>query len=168
MLPCLPPSAEASGRPLQPDAGLFDAVPNVADWNVAAPRLAASVDLRGDGRTVLKASYGIYWLPPGLDLGFNVNRNGRVWWQRFKWADANGDRLWQPGEEFDLLETRGGESEGSIDSNLDLAYFASGRSAWIRRPLPASSSEPAWSGEANGSRAGDNEPPGRSRPSRSP
>jgi hypothetical protein len=102
---------------------LFDAVPNVADWNVAAPRVAATVDLRGDGRMILKASYGTYWLPPGNDLGFNVNRNGRVWWQRFKWADANGDRLWQPGEEFDLLETRGGESEASIDPNLDLAYL---------------------------------------------
>ena len=101
----------------------FDAVARVADWNVAAPRVGASVDLRGDGRTVLKASYGTYWLPPGLDLGFNVNRNGRVWWQRFKWADANGDRLWQPGEELDLLETRGGESEGSIDPNLELAYL---------------------------------------------
>ena len=72
---------------------------------------------------ILKASYGTYWLPPGIDLGFNVNRNGRVWWQRFKWADENGDRLWQPGEEGDLLETRGGESEGSIDPNLELAHL---------------------------------------------
>ena len=101
----------------------FDAVPNVADWTAAAPQVAAIVDLSGDGRTVFKTSYGTYWLPPGLDLGFNVNRNGRVWWQRFKWADANGDRLWQPGEEFDRLETRGGESEGSIDPNLELAYL---------------------------------------------
>ena len=118
----LPAQEHPAGR-FNPTLQLFAAVPNIADWTVAAPRLAASVDLRGDGRTVLKASYGTYWLPPGLDLGFNVNRNGRVWWQRFKWADANGDRLWQPGEEGDLLETRGGESEGSIDPNLELAYL---------------------------------------------
>ena len=101
----------------------FAAVPNVADWNVAAPRLAASVALRADGRTILKASYGSYWLPPGIDLGFNVNPNARVWWQRFKWADANIDGERQPGEEFDLQETRGGESgRDSIDPNLELAY----------------------------------------------
>ena len=118
----LPRQEHPAGR-FNPAAQVFPSVPNVADWNVAAPRLAASVALRADGRTILKGSYGSFWLPPGLDLGFNVNRNGRVWWQKFKWADANGDRLWQPGEEFDLLETRGGESEGSIDPNLQLAYL---------------------------------------------
>ena len=118
----LPAQEHPAGR-FNPTLQLFAAKTNVADWTVAAPRLAASVDLRGDGRTVLKASYGTYWLPPGLDLGFNVNRNGRVWWQRFKWADDNGDRLWQPGEEGVQLETRGGESEGSIDPNLELAYL---------------------------------------------
>jgi len=118
----LPPQAHPAGR-FNPTPRLFDAVSNVADWNAAAPRLAAIVDLSGDGRTVLKTSYGTYWLLPGLDLGFNVNRNGRVWWQRFKWADANADGLWQRGEEFDPQETRGGESEGSIDPNLELAYL---------------------------------------------
>jgi carboxypeptidase family protein len=115
----LPPQERPVGR-FNPTRRSFDAVPTVADWNTVAPRIGAIVDLRGDGRTVLKASYGHYWLPPGTDLGFNVNPNGRVWWQRFKWADANGDRLWQPGEEFDLPLTPAG---ASIDPNLKLGYL---------------------------------------------
>jgi hypothetical protein len=118
----LPAQEHPAGR-FSPTPRSFDAVPNLADWNVAAPRVAASVDLRGDGRTILKASYGFHWLPPGNDLGFNVNPNGRVWWQRFKWGDANADGLWQSGEQFDLQETRGGESGESIDPNLELAYI---------------------------------------------
>jgi TonB dependent receptor len=117
----LPTQEHPAGR-FNPTPRLFDAVPNVADWNAAAPRVGVSVALRGDGRTILKASYGHYWLPPGIDLGFNVNPNGRVWWQRFKWADTNANGLWQPGEEFDPQETRGGESGESLDPNLELAY----------------------------------------------
>jgi hypothetical protein len=119
----LPAQEHPAGR-FNPTPRSFDAVPNVGDWNVVAPWIAATVDLGGDGRTIFKATYGTYWLPPGRDLGFNVNPNGRVWWKRFKWSDANADGLWHPGEEFDLQETRGGESGGSIDPNLELATSA--------------------------------------------
>lgn len=118
----LPEQAHPAGR-FNATPQSFEAVPNVAGWNAIAPRVAASLDLRGDGRTILKTSYGLHWLPPTSDLGFNVNPNGRVWWQRFKWADANADGLWQAGEEFDLQETRGGEAGESIDPRLELAYI---------------------------------------------
>jgi len=45
-----------------------------------------------------------------------------VWWERFKWADADGDGQWQPGEEFDRQERRGGESIEGIGPDLELAY----------------------------------------------
>ena len=119
----LPAQEHPAGR-FNPTPQSFPSKPNVADWTVAVPQLAASVDLRGNGRTILKASYGSTWVQPGVDLGFNVNPNGRVWWQRFKWADANLDDKWQPGEEFDRQETRGGESGlESIDPDLRLAYI---------------------------------------------
>ena len=117
----LPAQHHPAGR-FNPAPMSFAAVPDVASWTVAAPRLAGSVDLRGDGRTILKASYGLHWLPPTTDFGFNLNPNGRVWWERFKWADASGDRRWQAGEEFALLDTRGGEPLASIDPGLKLAY----------------------------------------------
>ena len=84
----------------------------------------------------MKASYGFHWLPPTTDLGFNVNPNGRVWWERFNWADVDGNGVWQRGEEFDRQETRGGEDFDSIDPDLKLAYIRE-ITARVEREAPA-------------------------------
>jgi len=114
----------------------FAAVPNIADWNVVAPRLGASFDLAGDGTTILKAGFGRYWLPVGTDLGFNANPNSRVWWQRFKWSDTDTSGVWEPGEHFELQEQRGGEPVESLDAGLKLA-FINEITAGIERELVA-------------------------------
>ena len=101
----------------------FAAIGNLIDWNAAAPRIGASYDLTGDGRTVVKSSYGLYWLPTGTDLGFNVNPNARSWWERFKWSDANRNDVWEPGEQSVVpLDRRGGTSLEVLDPELKLAY----------------------------------------------
>ena len=117
----LPAQHHPTGR-FNPRTFSFAPVDSVGEWNIFSPRLGASYDLRGDGRTILKSGYRRYFLPPGPDLGFAANPNARVWWDRFKWADTNGDALWQPGEEFDWLERRGGEVIESIDPDLDLPF----------------------------------------------
>ena len=131
----LPEQHHPTGR-FNPAAQTFPAVDNVAYWNVIAPRIGASYDVRGDGRTIVKASYGFHWLPPTTELGFNVNPNGRVWWERFKWADVDGNGVWQRGEEFDRQETRGGEDFDSIDPDLKLAYIRE-ITARVEREAPA-------------------------------
>jgi hypothetical protein len=118
----LPEQHHPTGR-FNPTHRPFAAIHSIADWNVVAPRIGVSFDASGDGRTILKASYGHYWLWPSTELGFAGNPNGPVWWQRYKWADTSGDALWQPGEEFDLQETRGGEAIESIDPALKLGYL---------------------------------------------
>jgi hypothetical protein len=118
----LPQQHHAAGR-FNPVSRMFPAVDNVTDWNVVASRIAGSYDLRGPGRTIVKASYGLHWLPPTPDLGFVVNPNGRVWWNRFTWTDSDGNGLWEHGEEGERRETRGGESIDSIDPDLKLAYI---------------------------------------------
>jgi len=101
----------------------FDAVDRVAAWNALAPRLGASFDPVGNGRTFIKSSYGVYRLPPGTDIGFNANPNAPAWWERYEWRDSNADRLWQPGEEGALpLERRGGSATDALDPDLKLAY----------------------------------------------
>jgi hypothetical protein len=118
----LPAQHHPAGR-FTPTATVFPAVDNVIGWNVIAPRFGASFDATGDGRTLIKVSYSRYWLPPTTDLAFNVNPNGRVWWERFAWSDDNGDRLWQPGEESTQpLERRGGTALESVNPDLKLAY----------------------------------------------
>ena len=44
-------------------------------WNVFAPRIGVVFDLAGDGKTVLKANYGLYWHNPGVGIGGNANPN---------------------------------------------------------------------------------------------
>lgn len=116
----LPQQGHPAGR-LTP-AESFGTVHNVIDWNVVAPRIAASHDLSGNGRTILKASYGVYWLPAVADLGFNVNPNSRVWWQQYNWSDVDGNGVWGPGEEYDLMDRRGGEAIETLDPSLKLAF----------------------------------------------
>jgi hypothetical protein len=101
----------------------FAAVDNLIDWNVAAPRLGLSYQLTADGRTILKSGYSFYHLPPGTDLGFNVNPNSRVWWQRYAWSDVNGSRMWDPGEQSPgPLERSGGTAVESLNPDLELAF----------------------------------------------
>ena len=51
-----------------PETVVFPAVDNVRNWNVAAPRLGVSYNVTGDGRTVIKANWGLYWHNPGTAL----------------------------------------------------------------------------------------------------
>ena len=86
-----------------------------------SPRLGVSLALDGDGRTILKSSYGLYWLPPGTDLGFNANPNARTSFARHAWSDnvtVNG--VWELGEEGVLLEQRGGSAIDRLDPGLRL------------------------------------------------
>jgi hypothetical protein len=68
-------------------------------WNQFAPRIGATFDLTGDGKTVLKANYGLFWHNPGVGVGSDANPNTTAKSATHVWNDLNGDRRWQPGEE---------------------------------------------------------------------
>jgi hypothetical protein len=68
-------------------------------WNQVAPRLGFTFDLTGDGRTVIKANYGLYWHNPGVGVGSDANPNTTAKSETYQWNDLNGDRRWQPGEQ---------------------------------------------------------------------
>jgi hypothetical protein len=74
-------------------------------WNQLAPRTGLVFDLSGDGRTVIKANYGLYWHNPGVSIASNGNPNQAAKTIQYAWTDANGDRRWQPGEEGRVLES---------------------------------------------------------------
>ena len=68
------------------------------------PRLGASYDLTGDGRTLVKASYGQFWLYPGADFASSINPNASTWYRQYRWTtDLNRNGVWDPGEEGALL-----------------------------------------------------------------
>ena len=116
---------------------VFAAVANVIDWSVLVPRVGMIHDLSRDGRSLLKLSYGTYSFAPGG--GFNANANNSPWWTRYKWtaaSDANGDGLWQLGEEDPSpLDSRGGIAPDAIDPGLKLPRLRE-LGAWFERELP--------------------------------
>ncbi|MCC6988664.1 MAG: TonB-dependent receptor, partial [Acidobacteria bacterium] len=72
---------------------------DVNTWNSFAPRIGFVYDLTGDGKTVVKANYGLYWHNPGVGLSASVNPNQSSKNVTYAWNDINGDKRWQPGEE---------------------------------------------------------------------
>jgi hypothetical protein len=121
----------ATGDPLH----VFAPVSNLADWNVAAPRLGAAFDLTGRGRMFVKGSYGYYWFTPGA-VGPNSNPNATEWWRLYSWHDADGSGIWEPGEEdaSRLLGSRGGAPLESLDPDLKPSYTREA-TAWYEHQL---------------------------------
>ncbi len=66
-------------------------------WNVFSPRIGASFDITGDGKTVLKASFGRYYLAFITDYIWTVNPNGGVnrrYWLNPDWTLGNMYYFW--------------------------------------------------------------------------
>jgi hypothetical protein len=68
-------------------------------WNNYGPRLGVTYDFANDGKTVLKASYGLFWHNPGPGVSANANPNQNNKSVTYTWQDRNGDRRYQLGEE---------------------------------------------------------------------
>ena len=120
--PFLPAQEHPVGR-FNTTLQVFPAVNKLLAWNLVSPRLGASFDLGGNGRTIVKLNYGRYWLPPATELGFNLNPNQPNWWERWTWSDDNGSGVWEPGEESVLQESRGGTAAIAVDPALRPAYM---------------------------------------------
>jgi len=102
-------------------------------WNVAAPRIGMTFDLTGDGKTVLKGNYGLYWHNPGAGVGGTGNSNTAAKAVTFQWNDVNGDRRWQPGEEGTETARNLAGATG-VDPNIKTPYTHEA-SVWVERQL---------------------------------
>ena len=117
----LPEQSLPAGR-FVPTALNFTEIPDVVVFNHIVPRLGATYDLVGDGKTVLKGSWGRYFFNPGVNLADSVNPNTANSYADHVWNDGNNDRVYQAGEEG-VLQTRfGGVANAAIDPNLENAY----------------------------------------------
>jgi hypothetical protein len=129
----LPAQTRLPGR-FNPDALDFAAVDDVLTWNLWSPRIGINYDLTGDGRTLLKVSYGQYWWNPGTGLAGNVNTNSPDWFRRYAWTDPNRSGLWEPGEEGTLLQNSGGAASTALDPDLKNTYTREA-AAWVEREM---------------------------------
>jgi hypothetical protein len=120
-----PPAIHLEARTF-PETDLFT-------WNQIAPRIGVVYDLTGDGKTVLKGNYGLYWHNPGVGVPSDVNPNTGTKSATYGWNDINGDRRWQLGEETSLQSsTLAGGTR--LDPNITAPYSHEA-SGWIERQL---------------------------------
>jgi hypothetical protein len=78
----------------------FPEIPDVPNWTSLSPRFGATYDLFGNGRTALKASWGLYQVGDGTrDFTRNINPvTTTVSSANRPWTDANGDFIPQESE----------------------------------------------------------------------
>jgi hypothetical protein len=117
----LPEQQLAAGR-FVPTALTFAAIDEIVAFNHIVPRIGATYDLMGDGKTVLKANWGRFYFNPGVNLADAVNVNTGSQYADHVWNDLNNDRVFQDGEQGTQLQRFGGVANASIDPNLRNSY----------------------------------------------
>lgn len=126
----------AQNHPAAPNQQVtsFPPVDSLIARNRINVRTGASFDASGDGRTVVKVTYGTYSVGPGTELGFNANRNASLWWRRYPWVDWNLNGAWDLGEESTtaIREIRGGAALESLDPGLELPLLTE-MAGWVER-----------------------------------
>jgi hypothetical protein len=96
-------------------------------------RLGASYDLRGDGKTVIKANWGRFYHNTGNASGARNPLSSAT--ATFDWLDVNGDRLFQINELGQNRAVAGvGGLSTTIDPNLKDPY-TDAMSVWFEREL---------------------------------
>jgi len=102
-------------------------------WNSFGPRIGVTYDLAGDGKTVLKASYGLFWHNPGPGIGADANPNQNNKSITYTWNDRNGDRRYQAGEEGNVTNTT---LAGSLQLDPNITQpFSHDVSAYLERQI---------------------------------
>src|SRR6266436_4011460 len=104
-------------------ATTYPASGNLVDWNTVSPRLGLAFDLTGKGDSVLRASYGRYYLMQGTGLAETANPVGFAG-KTFTWIDADGDKIPQQSEWLVASQQVGafGGSSTHINSNMSRPY----------------------------------------------
>ena len=127
------------GLPAQtgPQGQTFAANDRVLTFNNWGPRVGLSIDLTGDGRTVVKVHYGKFWLYPGANFTAALNPNPSGWSRTYRWTDdANGNGRWDPGEEGALLSVSGGSGATMLDPRIVNTYVHQA-TAFLEREVAA-------------------------------
>jgi hypothetical protein len=90
----VPPQTKAQG--VFGTSGSFAQIDG-GSWFVPAPRFGLAFDLAGDGKTVIKATYGRYNhdMGDGFANAYNPNTQTNT---TYRWHDVNGDKLYETGE----------------------------------------------------------------------
>jgi hypothetical protein len=94
----------------------------MATWNSVVPRIGLVYDISGDGKTVLKANYGLYKHNPGVTLASNANPNQPLKTITYNWRDLNNDRIFQIGEQVGAPTANALAGAVTVDPNIKQPY----------------------------------------------
>jgi hypothetical protein len=117
----------------------FAALPDVPNWKDISPRVGASFDLFGNGKTAIKASVSRYVSGQVYAFASNINplvtsRNNMT----RTWLDFNGDNIPQ-GDPLSTNPALAGEFSGPVDPNfgksiITTRYDSDVSQGWGKRP----------------------------------
>ncbi len=96
-------------------------VDDIAGFFNFAPRVGLIYDLKGDGRTAIKANYSRYYTQIGNWIANFVNENGYIYQYR-RWSDTNGNGAWDPGEEASSPYSSYSQTSNAVDPGLTNPY----------------------------------------------
>ena len=104
----------------------YPASGNLVDWNTVSPRIGLAFDVTGKGDSVVRFSYGRYYIMQGTGLAETVNPVG-LFGKYYAWNDSDGDGIpqvneWLPqGANTTPVNAFGGTST-RIKSNMSRPY----------------------------------------------
>ena len=115
----------------------FAAIDPVLTFTNWGPRLGLSAALTDDGKTLLKAHYGRFWIYPAPIFVAAFNPNASGWSRTYRWmSDANGNGRWDPGEESGVTSVAGGSAVTRLDPDITNA-FVDQSSVFLEREVAA-------------------------------
>lgn len=114
----------------------YAARPGLVKFNHLVPRIGATYDIQGDGKTVVKANYGRFAFNPGVNLADAISDNTATQYEVWPWNDINGDRIYQDNEKVGTQPTSklGGLANTSLSPDLENAYTDEA-SAFVERQV---------------------------------
>ena len=104
----------------------YPASGKLVDWNTVSPRIGVAYDVTGKGNSVLRFSYGRYYIMQGTGLAETANPVG-LFGKYYAWRDTNGDGIpqqseWLPQGPATLPVNAFGGSSTHINSGMSRPY----------------------------------------------
>lgn len=104
----------------------YPASGNLVDWNTVSPRIGVAYDVTGKGDSVLRFSYGRYYIMQGTGLAEAANPVGLAG-KYFAWTDTNNDGIpqtdeWLPNGAATTPVSAFGGSSTHINSDMSRPY----------------------------------------------